>query len=1280
MSSFGPNSAYINDLYFDYLKNPGAFNETWREFFSSYNPNNPEDLPDDVAVHPSEAPAANGGTVNGGNGRHAAESRPVAGDEFPSRFPKPGTNGGSAPAAKPSGNGNGNGAPSAAAAPAPAAPPAEARPATPAPAAAPAAAPAGAQPGAPKSAPVKLPDGARQITGVGSRIVQNMEASLQVPTATSFREFPVKLLEENRTLMNGFLKASDQGKLSFTHIIGWAIVKAIKQFPSLNNAFQTADGKPYLLERKDVNLGLAIDLERPDGTRSLVVPSIKKANEMNFREFFAAYELIVRKARKGELGPDDFSGTTITLTNPGTIGTVASVPRLMMGQGTIIATGGINYPAAYQAMDVEALSQLGISKVMQITSTYDHRIIQGAESGMFLARMHELLLGADGFYDEMYRDLRIPYRPLSWARDRNPSLFQSNGEEAIEKQQRVLRLISSFRARGHMQAYLNPLGEDINYQADLDPAGYGLTIWDFDRTFMTGGLAGMDRANLRTILSIVRDTYTQRIGVEFTHIQEMNQRIWLQERMEISRNSADLTKEQKRRILRKLSEAEGFEKFLQTKYTGHKRFSLEGAETVIPMLDELVEQAGSVSAKEILIGMAHRGRLNVLATIIGKNPGKIFSEFEDNRDPNSVQGSGDVKYHLGERGTITTSSGGTVAISLAPNPSHLEAVNPVVEGMTRALQERAGERGFDQYLPLLLHGDAAFAGQGVVAETLNMSRLEGYGTGGTIHLVINNQIGFTASPRDTRSTLYATDIAKMVGAPIFHVNTDDPEAAVHVMALAFQYRQKFKCDVVIDLFCYRRYGHNETDEPSYTQPILYSKIKAHPSTRVVYTERLLRNGTLTQQEADGFEEEFKTKLEGLLAATKALPAPQPSGDPLAEQRINPSETWSNPTTGVPGFMLDHIIQVLSTIPPEVNAHPKLVSMFEKRPKLAQEGKIDWAFAEALAFGSLLLDGTAVRLSGQDSQRGTFSHRHAVLHDQKDGNCYVPLNHLSETQAKFSVYDSPLSEYAVLGFEYGFAVADPGTLVLWEAQFGDFVNGAQIIIDQFLSSGEDKWGQTSGVTLLLPHGFEGQGPEHSSARIERFMTLCAEDNMRVVYPTTAAQYFHLLRRQAKQTVKKPLIVLTPKSILRDPLAFSSLEELTGSEFKKVIGEIDQIDPAGVRRVLVCSGKIYYDLLKARRSRDQKDVAIVRVEKLYPFPAAELRAALEAYPQAQEVMWVQEEPKNMGAWPTVSHWIWKELRGGQELKFLGRPASGSPAAGSQRQHVREQDEIMNRALGR
>jgi multifunctional 2-oxoglutarate metabolism enzyme len=1230
MSTFGLNSAYINDLYYEYLKNPGTFDPTWQAFFAQYDPAS-EDVPDELIA--SVAPAA------------------------PARQPEP------APAATqpPPTNGT-NG-----------------QTTQPAPRTEPAPQPAPeAAPSAKKSAPV--PEGARELRSVALRIAQNMELSLTVPTATSFREIPVKLLEENRTLINGYLKAVDEGKLSFTHIIGWALVRAAQQFPSLNNGYFASDGKAYLVERADVNLGLAIDLARPDGGRSLVVPSIKGANRMDFRQFFETYEDLVQKARGGKLGPDDFMGTTITLTNPGTIGTIASVPRLMMGQGTIIATGAINYPAAYQAMDAETLSELGISKVMEMTSTYDHRIIQGAESGMFLQKVHEYLTGGDGFYDDIFRSLRIPYRPLAWQRDRNPALFGNDRTEYIQKQQAVMRMITSYRVRGHLQAHLDPLGREPIYHEELDPAQYGLTIWDFDRTFMTGGVAGLDKANLRTILQILRDTYTQRIGVEYMHIQDRDQKTWLREQMESSRNQPKLSKDQKRRVLLKLSEAEIFEKFLQTKYTGHKRFSLEGSETMIPMLDELVSGAARTGAKEVFFGMAHRGRLNVLANILGKSAQKIFAEFEDIRlDPNSVQGSGDVKYHLGERATVTVDGTTRLNIWLAPNPSHLEAVDPIVEGMTRARQDRSGENRLDEFVPVLIHGDAAFAGQGVVAETFNMSQLAGYHTGGTIHLVVNNQIGFTASPADTKSGVYATDVAKSVQAPIFHVNGDDPEAAVYVMRLALEYRQRFHRDVVVDLICYRRHGHNETDEPGFTNPLLYRRIKEHPPIHVVYTQRLVRNGTLSTEEAEAMEQELRGRLEMLLAATKAVEAPRATGDPLADQQVNPLDPARVPQTGAPEFMLEHVINVLSTVPSDVDVHPKLARQIEARRKAVEEGKIDWALAESFAIGTLLLEGHPVRLSGQDSKRGTFSQRHAVVRDQQTGADHVQLNHLSETQATFHVFDSPLSEYAVLGFEYGYSVVDPGALVLWEAQFGDFVNGAQIIIDQFISSGEDKWGQQSSVALLLPHGFEGQGPEHSSARLERFLTLCAEDNMVVVYPSTAAQYFHLLRTQAKREPRKPLVVMTPKSLLRDPLVASSVAELTTGVFRRVIGETDQIDPLRVKRVVLCTGKTYYDMLKTRRKSGVDDVAIVRIEQLYPFPAREVREILATYRNANDVLWVQEEPKNMGAWPAISHWIMEVLGTGQRLAFLGRPASGSPAAGSGRTHKTEQEEIVRRALG-
>jgi 2-oxoglutarate dehydrogenase E1 component len=1267
METFGPNSAYINELYFEYLKNPAAFDEEWRQFFASYNPAAEEELVNGVL----SVPAVTRQTSASAEASGASDE-----SQFGPRFPQPGSNGDHTPEHRAETRESGvNGQAPKQAEETPAAPKQQPEP----PKAAPAPASVPAKPA--EKAPTQLPEGARQLAGVPLRIAQNMAQSLTVPTATSFREVPVKLLEENRTLINGYLKASDQGKLSFTHIIGWAIVKSLMEYPSLNNGFQEIDGKAFLIERPDVNLGLAIDLERPDGGRSLVVPSIKRASRMDFRMFYDTYESLVKKARQGKLGPDDFMGTTVTLTNPGTIGTIASVPRLMAGQGTIIATGGINYPAAYQAMDAETLSELGISKVMQITSTYDHRIIQGAESGMFLSRMQDLLMGENDFYEEIFRSLRIPYRPLHWQRDTGQGLFGGTDRStAIRKQGSIQTIINNYQVRGHLQAHLNPLGFELAYHPELDPANFGLTIWDFDRTFMTEGLAGTEKANFRTILSILRDTYTQRIGVEFRHIQNSEQRHWLQDRMETTRNQPSLTPEQKRRVLRLLSDAEGFEKFLQTKYTGNKRFSLEGAESAIPMIDELVHRGGGAGVRRILLGMAHRGRLNVLANIMGKSPQKIFSEFEDIIDPNSVQGSGDVKYHLGQKGTVTTADGRQVIIDMAPNPSHLEAVDPVIEGMARAYQDRISvEKRYEEIVPLLVHGDAAFAGQGVVAEVFNMSQLQGYHTGGTIHLVINNQIGFTASPHDTKSMLYCTDMGKSVQAPIFHVNGDDPEACIHVMRLAFEYRQMFKCDVVIDLFCYRRHGHNEGDEPSYTNPMLYHKIKSHPSTREVYTDRLLRNGTLTQHDVDAIDAEFKEKLEAMLAATRAMvPAPLPA-DVLADQRINPVDMWDNPQTGVPAFVLDHVVQTLSTIPDNVNVHPKLAALVERRPKQVEEGKIDWAFAEQMAFGTLLLDGHTVRLSGQDSQRGTFSQRHATLSDQKTGERYIPLCHLAETQAPFYVYDSPLSEYAVLGFEYGYSVADSTALTMWEAQFGDFVNGAQIVIDQFISSGEDKWGQTSNVVMLLPHGFEGQGPEHSSARLERFLTLCAEDNMQVTAPTTAAQYFHLLRRQVKQNVCKPLIVMTPKSLLRDPMVSSKLDDFTSGTFQTVLPESDNLKPTGVRRLLLCSGKMYYDLMKSRRQFDQKDVAIIRLEQLYPFPAKEVRRQLDLYGHVSDIVWVQEEPKNMGAWPSVAHWVREVLRDTQKLRYLGRPASGSPASGSSKLHKMEQEEIIRRALG-
>src|SRR5438105_8649119 len=1035
------------------------------------------------------------------------------------------------------------------------------------------------------------------LRGAAGKIAQNMEASLSVPTATSVRTIPVKALEENRRVINSHLTLNGQTKASFTHIVAWAIVKAAKDHLRMNSAFVEQDGQPARLDRDDINLGIAIDIERKDGSRSLLVPNVKRAQTMDFAQFLKAYNDVVRKARSNTLEISDFDGTTVSPTKPRTIGIIASVPRLMQTQGAIIATGQIDYPAEYSATDPGVLADLGVSKVMTMTSTYDHRIIQGAESGAFLARIHELLLGADNFYDDIYRDLRIPYEPVHWAKDQSRT-----GEDARAREARVLQMINAYRVRGHLIAELDPLEYTVHRHPELDPNCYGLTIWDVDRELICGGLCGRMTGTLRDILDTLRETYCGKIGPEYMHIQETVQKKWLQDRMEPTRNHDALDGATKRRILMKLNDAEAFEKFLHTKYIGHKRFSLEGAEAVIPMLDFLFNAAADEGAVESVIGMAHRGRLNVLANNLGKSYEKIFHEFEGDVDPNSTQGSGDVKYHLGAEGSHEAPSGAKLRLTLASNPSHLEAVDPIVEGMVRAKQKIVSDETRSKIIPVLIHGDAAFAGQGVVAETLNLSQLKGYRTGGTIHLVINNQIGFTTGPESARSSVYATDVAKMVQAPIFHVNGDDPEACIRAVKLAYDFRQQFHKDVVIDMLCYSRHGHNEGDEPSLTQPKMYKSIKEHRSVRKIYTETLLRKGDIVPKEAESWLDQFQGKLQEAFDRTREDDTPPPSDrQPLwTDEEVTGFQKEPSPDTGVPRERLEEVGKALTTVPQEFTAHPKLKPILAKRAAMA-EGRepMDWAFAELLAFGTVMIDGFRVRLSGQDSGRGTFSQRHALLFDYVTGAGYTPLNALgrdaseSVQEVSFSVYDSLLSEYGVLGFEYGYAVADPDCLVAWEGQFGDFMNGAQIVIDQFLSSAEEKWGQHSGLALLLPHGYEGQGPEHSSARLERFLTLCAEGNMQVIYPTTPAQYFHALRRQMKNDPRKPLIVMTPKSLLRHPQATSTIEELTGGRFEPVL--VDHVD-GDVSRVVLTTGKLYYDLVAARKSA----VPIIRIEQFYPFP--------------------------------------------------------------------------------
>ncbi len=1235
MDPLGYNTGLVEEYYRQYLEDPSSVSENWREFFADYTPDASfvgGDVRPPAAPPAQESPRAPAARVSTGDGAAQAPAAP---------------------------------APPAAAAPAPAAP---------------------------------IPtDAQRQaLRGPSAKIAENMEASLGVPTATSVRTFAVKLMAENRALINDYQRTVGGDKVSFTHLIAYAVALGLKEQPNMNTTYGEEGGQPFHVVPAHVNLGLAIDIEKR-GKRTLLVPNIKGAEAMTFAQLLGAYNDLVRRARDGRLTVEDFDGTTVSLTNPGTLGTTLSVPRLMPGQGTIVGVGAIGYPTEYYAFPPEVVARTGLSQTMTLTSTYDHRVIQGAESGAFLAYVVDLLVGKHGFYEKVFSSLGIPFRPYRPMPDSAPALGGMDDHQAhARKQAHVIELIRAYRVRGHLQADVNPLGYNWRDHPELDPAFYGLTVWDLDRTYLTGGLGGRDEMTLREILDVLRDTYTRKVGVEYMHIADPAEKRWLQERIEPTRFCEPLSHEQKRRILHKLNAAEAFERFLHTKYVGHKRFSLEGAETTIPILDAILSDAADQEVDEVVIGMAHRGRLNVLANVLGKPYERIFNEFEGSIDPNSTQGSGDVKYHLGAVGVHTSASGQQIKLQLASNPSHLEAVNPVVEGIVRAKQERLRQQSadapggdyLDAVVPILLHGDAAFAGQGLVSETLEMSLLRGYKTGGTLHLVVNNQIGFTTSPADARSSTYATDIARMIQAPVFHVNGDDPEACVRVARLALDYRQVFNKDVVIDMLCYRVHGHNEGDEPTYTQPILYGKIQAKRTVRKLYTEMLLRRGDMKPEEAEQMMDDYRAQLQEAFDRTKNLHEKDP--DAILERRRRrraQRPPLEEVETRVPAERLQSVVDALMRNPDGFNMHPKLARQFSKRQEMFDEGKIDWGFGEALAFGSLLAGGTTIRLSGQDSRRGTFSHRHAVLYDQETGGEYIPLNHVAPDQAKLLVYDSLLSEYAVCGFEYGYSVAAPQALVLWEAQFGDFANGAQIIFDQFLSAAEEKWGQRSGLVLLLPHGYEGQGPEHSSARLERFLQLCAEDNLTVGNFTTPANYFHALRRQVLREHKKPLVVMSPKSLLRLPAATSAVAEFSEGQFQKVIPatlHLDGADAAGVEKLLFCSGKVYYDLaaaLDADASRQGK-VAIARVEQLYPWPEADIRAEIERFPNAR-VVWVQEEPANMGAW-TFMRYRFDDLLAGlrgdcTRVGYAGREASASPSTGSAKVHAHEQEELVADALG-
>ncbi|MEI7641993.1 MAG: multifunctional oxoglutarate decarboxylase/oxoglutarate dehydrogenase thiamine pyrophosphate-binding subunit/dihydrolipoyllysine-residue succinyltransferase subunit [Actinobacteria bacterium] len=1239
--SFGPNEWLVDEMYENYLRDPNSIEESWRQFFSNYKPGAP--LPGNAPVSTSLSmpPAPKKGVPP--EPKSATRVAPAVAIVTP---------------------------------PAPVAPAATATQEvaatfTPQETVRPAIQNTNLTPADPiaKPAPVINNGDARvePIRGVSARVVQSMEASLTVPTATSVRAVPAKLLIDNRIVINNHMKRARGGKISFTHLIGFAMIKALRAMPEMNNFYTQLEGKPALAHPTHINLGIAIDLAKPDGSRQLLVPSIKGCETMDFRQFWLAYEEVVKKARGGTLTVEDFAGTTVSLTNPGTIGTVHSVPRLVAGQGMILGVGAMDYPAEFQGASEATLAKIAISKVVTLTSTYDHRIIQGAQSGDFLRRIHEILLGAENFYDEVFAALRIPYIPIRWIVD-----IPENNEEGLNKAARIQELIHAYRTSGHMLADTDPLEYQQRYHPDLDVVNHGLTLWDLDRSFATGGFGGEPYALLRRVLGRLRDSYCRSIGIEYMYIDSPDERAWIQERVEVG--APRIAREEQLRILRKINSAEAFEAFLHTKFVGQKRFSLEGGESVIPILDAILTGAAEAGLDEACIGMSHRGRLNVLANIAGKSYGQIFQEFEGNFSENSVQGSGDVKYHLGVKSVFKAESGATTNVYLAANPSHLEAVNPVLEGIVRAKQDILNKKELFSVLPILVHGDAAFAGQGVVAETLNLSQLRGYRTGGTIHVVINNQVGFTTSPQAARSTRYATDIAKMIQAPVFHVNGDDPESCVRVARLAFEYRQKFNKDVVIDMVCYRRRGHNEGDEPSFTQPLMYKLIDAKLTVRKIYAEALVGRGDITPEEADEIAKDFHAQLEAIF---NAVHNNAPEENPNFKVPVVPAPESVN--TALPEEIVRKIAATQVAIPDGFTVHPKLLPQLERRVSMLQDGTIDWSGGEMIAFGAILLDGHPIRVAGQDARRGTFSNRHAVIIDRENGSEWTPLRGLISDENQFFVIDSNLTEYAAMGFEYGYSVERENALVMWEGQFGDFANGAQTIVDEFISSALQKWGERSSLVLLLPHGYEGQGPDHSSGRIERYLALCAEENMTVAQPSNPASYFHLLRWHMKNPARRPLIVFTPKSMLRLKVASSAISDFTSGTFRPIIPD-PIVEKAN--RVIFCSGKIYHDLVAEREKSGEHATAIVRVEQLYPFPTEAIAAEVAKYPGAT-LLWVQDEPANQGPWPFIALQLnetQNEILHGANFRRISRRATASPATGSHYVHEEEQKALLIEAFSR
>jgi 2-oxoglutarate decarboxylase len=1162
--------------------------------------------------------------------------------------------------------------------------------------------------GATATAPRPAPSAgeAKSLRGPAGMLAQAMNESRSMPTATSFRTLPVDTLDAKRRALNAVLKERGT-KVSFTHLIAWAIVKAAEEWRVMGRSYMEEDGKPQVVEPGSINLGIAVDVERKDGSRSLMVPCIKAADAAGFAEFHSYYEDLITKTRENKLTADDFQGTNITLTNPGGLGTVASVPRLMTGQGTIVATGSIAYPVEWAHAPAEKIKSLGISKVMTMTSTYDHRIIQGAESGSFLRRIDELLQGEDSFYESVAESLGIgpsvvtkayaasaSAPPLPTSAAATPAVAAAPDTELLQGVQAATSLLKAYRTHGHLAARLDPLGSQPGGDPAIEPENLNLTPELMAQIPASILRIGVEGETLLEALPRMREAYCGTIAYQIEHLASHQQRVWLREMIETGAHRKPLAAEEKRALLRRLVEVFEFERFLQRAYLGQKMFSIEGLDAVVPMIDELVTIARSSGAEEVVLGMAHRGRLDVLAHNLGRSVESIMAEFEGAQALERVKrvaaiphgGTGDVKYHHGAEGLFTTADGNTIKIRLYPNPSHLEFVDPVVTGAARAEQtSHAGpilHHNPERAVPLLLHGDAAFPGQGVVAETLNLQSLEGYSTGGTIHIIQDNQVGFTTDPEEGRSTPYASDMAKGFNVPIIHVNADDVEACISAIRLAMAYRERWSRDVVIDLIGYRRYGHNETDEPAYTQPKMAEQIRAHPPVSEIYAGTLVKEGVVSSDDVETESAEHRDRLQAIHKDLKAkIDTGEFESDTSTQIGTTELDRTKSPEvdTAVSEKRVETLNSELLKVPESFTIHRKLRKPLGRRVEALTEGGIDFGHAEALALASLLTEGTHIRLTGQDTARGTFSHRHLAYNDEKTGLKYVPIQHLSGALAPFELYNSPLSEIACLGFEYGYSAASPESLVLWEAQFGDFANAAQVIIDSFIVSGESKWGQTTRLTLLLPHGYEGAGPEHSSARIERFIQLAAEGNIRLANPSTAAQYFHLLRRQARIAKPRPLVVFTPKGLLRLPAASSRLTDLTDGAFEFVLDDPRAQDRKDrVERLVLCSGKIYYDIDGHERRESAESVAIARVELLYPFARDQLAALIASYPNLKQVVWTQEEPKNMGAWSVMWRRLPEFLPEGVELGYVGRPQRASPGEGYPAAHRSEQERIVLTAL--